>query len=179
MANRNSPTSGRAQQERRASARRGTGIAPATPNTSLPNEDAHMPRGAYAPRSWRFCSAEICWRNCDFSDAQTLVYKSGGRQPAVGTVSSRGWSTAIHRQAVALIKSGGRQPAVRTKRICNGASFSRSEYVRAPRGAYAPRSWLHVRMSLQIRASRQRVRIFSHGWLTPAAPGARSRSTEK
>jgi hypothetical protein len=49
MENRNSPTSGRAQQERRASARRGTGIAPATPNTSLPNEDAHMPRGAYAP----------------------------------------------------------------------------------------------------------------------------------
>jgi hypothetical protein len=42
-----------------------------------------------------------------------------------------------------------------------------------PRGAYAPRSWLHVRMSLQIRASRQRVRIFSHGWLTSAAPGAR------
>ncbi len=71
----------------------------------------------------------------------------------------------------AAIKSGGRQPAVGTKRICNGASFSRSEYVRAPRGAYAPRSWLHVRMSLQIRASRQRVRIFSHGWLTSAAPG--------
>ena len=34
MAIRNSPTSGRTQQERRASARRGPGIAPATPNTS-------------------------------------------------------------------------------------------------------------------------------------------------
>jgi hypothetical protein len=51
----------------------------------LPDVDARMPRGAYAPRSWWFCSAEICRRNCDFSDARTLVYKSGGRQPAVGT----------------------------------------------------------------------------------------------
>jgi hypothetical protein len=48
--------------------------------------------------------------------------KSGGRQPAV-VVSECGWSSEIHRQAVALIKSGGRQPAVGTKRICNGASF--------------------------------------------------------
>jgi hypothetical protein len=101
-----------------------------------------FPRGAYAPRSWRFCGAEICWRNCDFSGAQTHVSKSDGCQPAVGT-----------------------------KRICNGAGFSRSEYVRAPRGAYAPRSWLHVRMSLQIYASHQRVRCFSHGGLTPPALG--------
>jgi hypothetical protein len=38
--------------------------------------------------------------------------KSGERQVAVAMVSNRGWSTAIHRQAVALIKSGGRQVAV-------------------------------------------------------------------
>jgi hypothetical protein len=29
----------------------------------LPNEDARMPRGAYAPRSWWFCGADICRRN--------------------------------------------------------------------------------------------------------------------
>jgi hypothetical protein len=34
-------------------------------------------------------------------------------------------------------------------------------------GGLRPRSWLHVRMSLQIRASHQRVRCSSHGGLTP------------
>jgi hypothetical protein len=38
--------------------------------------------------------ANVCRRNCDLCDARTLVYKSGGCQPAVGT-----------------------------KRICNGAGF--------------------------------------------------------
>jgi hypothetical protein len=55
----------------------------------LPNEDARMPRGAYAPRSWWFCSADICRRNCDLCDTRTLSYKSGGRQPAVVRVTHR------------------------------------------------------------------------------------------
>jgi hypothetical protein len=42
------------------------------------------PWGAYAPRSWCSCGADICRRNCDLCDTRTLVYKSGGCQPAVG-----------------------------------------------------------------------------------------------
>jgi hypothetical protein len=38
--------------------------------------------GAYAPRSW--CRANVCRRKNDFCDARTHVYKSGGREPAVG-----------------------------------------------------------------------------------------------
>jgi len=39
------------------------------------------PRGAYTPRSCsRACARR---RNCDFSDVQTHIHKSGGRQPAV------------------------------------------------------------------------------------------------
>jgi hypothetical protein len=49
----------------------------------LPNEDARMPRGAYAPRSWWSCGADICRRNCDLCDTRTLVYRSADRQPAV------------------------------------------------------------------------------------------------
>jgi hypothetical protein len=49
----------------------------------LLNEDARMPRGAYVPQSWWFCGANVCRRNCDLCDTRTLVYKSGGRQPAV------------------------------------------------------------------------------------------------
>jgi hypothetical protein len=40
-------------------------------------------------------------------------------------------------------KSGGRQPAVPTKRARDGERFSPAEYIRAPRLAYASRSWLH------------------------------------
>jgi hypothetical protein len=46
-----------------------------------------MPRGAYAPRSWWFCGADVCRRNCDLCDTRTLVYRSGGREPAVGDVT--------------------------------------------------------------------------------------------
>jgi hypothetical protein len=49
----------------------------------LLNEGARMPRGAYAPRSWCFCGADICRRNCDLCNTRTLVYTSGDRQPAV------------------------------------------------------------------------------------------------
>jgi hypothetical protein len=51
------------------------------------------------------------WRSVIHRQAVALS-RSGGRQPAVGTVSSRGWRSVIHRQPVALSRSGGRQPAV-------------------------------------------------------------------
>jgi hypothetical protein len=56
------------------------------------------------------CGARI--EDCPATFAVNRHVKSGGRQPAVGTVSSRGWRTVIHRQAVALSRSGEHQPAV-------------------------------------------------------------------
>jgi hypothetical protein len=67
---------------------------------------------------------------------------SGGRQSAVGMVSSRRWQAVTHRQTLALSKSGGRQPAVGMKRACNGAGFFSGTSTFA-----------------------------HHGWLTPAALG--------
>jgi hypothetical protein len=37
------------------------------------SEYVRAPRGAYAPRSWWFCSTDICRRNCGLCDARTLV----------------------------------------------------------------------------------------------------------
>jgi hypothetical protein len=59
------------------------------------NEDARMPRGAYAPRSWWFCGTDICRRNCDLCDIQTLVYNSGDRQPAVVRESHLQWRSVF------------------------------------------------------------------------------------
>jgi hypothetical protein len=66
--------------------------------------------------------------------------KSGGRQPAVDHATSRAMAIRNqfrhrHRRA---IKSGGRQPAVGTKRICNGASFSRGASTFAHHGGLTP-----------------------------------------
>jgi hypothetical protein len=140
-------------------------------------------------------------KNNDIRGAQTHVSKSGGRQPAVGTVSSRGWRTVIHRQAgrahqerrasarranetnlqwreffperVRSRTTGGLRPPLLAAcaDVIADIRFAPTSTLLFPRLTYAPRSWLHVRMSLQIRASRQRVRIFSHGWLTSAALG--------
>jgi hypothetical protein len=49
MANRNSPTAGRAHQERRASARRGAGIAPATLNTCFAERGCDHTTGGLRP----------------------------------------------------------------------------------------------------------------------------------
>jgi hypothetical protein len=65
-------------QERRPSARGGSGIAPANTGRLLPNEDAHMPRGAYAPRSCvgvRMSASEIAI----FAMHKRTFYRSGGR----------------------------------------------------------------------------------------------------
>jgi hypothetical protein len=69
-------------QERRASARRGSAIAPAALSVSCRTRMLACHR-ELTPRPWWFSGADICRRNCDLCDTRTLVYKSGGRQPAV------------------------------------------------------------------------------------------------
>jgi hypothetical protein len=119
----------RAQLAQRLSRRPGIGNS----ERFLPNEDARMPRGAYAPRSWWFCGADICRRNCDLCD--TLVYR-------------RQHSFALQRATRALARRGS------ITALATAIGF---------RGVIT--FITHDRM----------VR---HGWLTPAAPGARRRSTE-
>jgi hypothetical protein len=70
-------------QDGRPSARRGTGIAPATLSVSCRTRMLTCHVGLTSPHSWWFCGADICRRNCDLCDIQTLVYNSGDRQPAV------------------------------------------------------------------------------------------------
>jgi hypothetical protein len=72
------------------------------------------------------------------------------------------------------------------KRTCNAVRFPGTDYIRhaprasAPRGAYAPRSWLRVRWNRDESGLRCRdASPHGHGWLTPAAPGARCRSGEE
>jgi hypothetical protein len=48
-----------------------------------------------------------------------------------------------------------------------------------PRLAYASRSWSQTRMLVPVCVSYRRARYSSHGWLTPAALGARRRFGEK
>jgi hypothetical protein len=50
----------------------------------------------------------------DFCDAQTHMHKSGGRQPAVATVTRLQRGTVSLGAMIVVIKSGGRQPAVAT-----------------------------------------------------------------
>jgi Zn-finger nucleic acid-binding protein len=136
------------------------------------SEYVRAPRGAYAPRSWLHdatltAKSDIVDAHTHTHEERRASGRRGnGVEPwMVNRNSPTGSRTQQERRASARrgvtyrrcavriehcpatgeasIKSGERQPAVRTKRICNGASFSRSEYVRAPRGAYAPRSWLH------------------------------------
>jgi hypothetical protein len=118
-------------QERRASARRGTAIAPATARL-LPDVDAPMPRGAYAPRSWRCYNdrqpEERQFLRCTHSRLQER--RASARR---GTGNNCRAVRIEHRPATGdtAIKSGARQPAVGMKRTCNGARFFR-ERVRSP-----------------------------------------------
>jgi hypothetical protein len=50
-------------------------------------------------------------KNDDIRGAQTHVYKSGGRQPAVVCETRLRWNCDFYREMNAT-KSGGRQPAV-------------------------------------------------------------------
>jgi hypothetical protein len=69
-------------QERRPSARRGSAIAPAALSVSCRTRMLAC-HGELTPRPWWFSGADICRRNCDLCDTRTLVYKSGGPEPAV------------------------------------------------------------------------------------------------
>jgi hypothetical protein len=80
-------------------------------------------------------------------------------------------SSAVQQLAKRLPKPAGVSPPWCGNRTGNTEHFLPNEDARIPRGAYAPRSWLRVRMSLQIYASHQRARCFSHGGLTPPALG--------
>jgi hypothetical protein len=57
--------------------------------------------------------------------------------------------------------------------FADGSRFVPQIRLPAPRLAYASRSYLKTRMLLVICVSYLRVRYSLHGWLTPAAPGAR------
>jgi hypothetical protein len=93
--------------------------------------------GLTPPRSWWRCERFIGEKN-DFCDARTHIHKSGGRQPAVGVSN-----------AIAVADAFVQRPASARRgcanRVCNGnaVNFGVSNWCpdRAPRGAYAPRSW--------------------------------------
>jgi hypothetical protein len=78
------------------------------------------------------------------------IATAGLRQPLLVHGIGRLKNNDIHGAQTHISKSGGRQPAVGTKRNCNGAGFFSGTSTFA-----------------------------HHGWLTPAAPGARRRSAEK
>jgi hypothetical protein len=84
--------------------------------------------------------------------------KSGGRQPAVGV------SNAVA-MAHAFVQRHELEPAV----VLVGRAWlmvcdeSPASAFLEPRGAYAPRSWLHVRTPLQMGDFRRREWQWSHG----------------
>jgi hypothetical protein len=92
------------------------------------------------------------------------MHKSGGREPAVGMSN-----------AIAIADAFVQRPASARRgcanRVCNGnaVNFGVSNWCpdRAPRGAYAPRSWLHdvrsvqdARFAMRRRSSGQERRHF-------------------
>jgi hypothetical protein len=66
--------------------------------------------GADAPRSWWFCDADIHRRNCDLCNTRTLVYKSGGREPAVVRESRRQHRTFLVERGCSHATGGLRPP---------------------------------------------------------------------
>jgi hypothetical protein len=146
---------------------RAAGVSPPwfgnrTGNTErlLPNEDAHMPRGAYAPRS------------------------------CVGVRMSAGEIAIFAMHKRTFTRAAGVSPPWLGNRTCNGDRFSWSDYVHharsdgAPRLAYANRSrrrswWTHANRRKCAAPLCTGDSFHNHGWLTPAAPGARRRFAEK
>jgi hypothetical protein len=117
----------------------------------LPNEDARVPRGAYAPRSWWFRSADICRRNCDLCDTRTPAYKSGGHHPVVLALPCMRSKARItdNRGLTQHPRAAGVSPPWFGNRPRNRKRFSQTESLPAPQLAYTSRSWLIVRMRLQ------------------------------
>jgi hypothetical protein len=107
-----------------------------------------IPRGAYAPRScvWARTSAgERRFFRC--TNAQPT--KSGGRQPAVGSIVPRGQCTASNVRRVTTVQSraAGVSPpwfgfALATAiGFCGLITFRPAQSLRIPRLAHASRSW--------------------------------------
>jgi hypothetical protein len=113
-----------------------------------------FPTGGLRPRLLVLCQRLPA--KSDFCDARTHIHKSGGRQPAVGVSNAIAIADAfVQRPASARRGSGNAVATVfvyrrPTGRLCATiavlplqARFSK------PRLAYASRSWLHARRSLQ------------------------------
>jgi hypothetical protein len=123
----------------------------------LPNEDARMPRGAYAPRSCvgvRMSAGEIA---IFAMHKRTSAGATSVSPPWVGKGSRlQGIANNLRGIPTAESRAANRQPAV------------------APETAPA--------MAIGFRGVitfTTHDRMVDHGWLTSAAPGARSRSAEK
>jgi hypothetical protein len=107
-----------------------------------PAEYIRAPRLAYASRSC--CATRV---RCEMRD----LLCTNARQQERRALARRGsqWNApAMPNEPCSgnsggQNKSGGRQPAVPAKRARDGERFSPAEYIRAPRLAYASRSWLH------------------------------------
>jgi hypothetical protein len=124
----------------------------------LPNEDAHMPRGAYAPRS---CI---------------------GVRMTAGEIAI----CAMHKRTSA--RAAAVSPPWFGNRTCNGdrCSWSGSHYIHdarsdgTPRLAYASRpDCTHANRRKCAAPLCTGDSFHNHGWLTPAAPGVRRRFAEK
>jgi hypothetical protein len=101
--------------------------------------------------------------------------KSGGRQPAVGSIAPRGQCTANNVGRVTIVQSraAGVSPpwfglALATATgFCRPITFRPAQSLPAPRLAYASRSWSHARKSSQMGGGALQRRSVFHGGLTP------------
>jgi len=165
-------------RERRASARRGF------PNRickcSATNIGVWMsraeciPRGAYAPRSWRRYNERP-------QEERRFLRCTNERSQERRTSARRGKRIVMAKEVrvlAAIERPQERRASARRgfpNRICKcnamnfGASSSRAECI--PRGAYAPRSWLHARHIACDMRFRFATADVLHGGLTPPAPG--------
>jgi hypothetical protein len=113
----------------------------------------------------------------DFCDAQAHVHESGGREPAVVRMTHgvREELRSVRQLSSPQSRAAGVSPPWFANRAvkCQAADFwtrvSPSDGF--PRGADAPRSWLHKRSPLRIDVCDSKKRpTIGHGGLTPPAP---------
>ena len=165
-------------KERRASARRGFSnrICKCNPmNFGVSSSYAECaPRGAYAPRSWRRYNERP-------QEERRFLRCTNERSQERRTSARRGKRIVMAKEVrvlAAIERPQERRASARRgfpNRICKcnamnfGASSSRAECI--PRGAYAPRSWLHARHIACDMRFRFATADVLHGGLTPPAPG--------
>jgi hypothetical protein len=118
----------------------------------------------------------------DIRGAQSHVPKSGGRQPAVVWNVER-CVAGITLFAAQRIKSGGiRQPAVLAMRTARITHCWPTPWNRSGKRQPAVASGIALATATGFRGRitfAPHTRLPHHGWLTPAAPDARRRCTEK